>query len=291
MNWKDLTIDSKEIISSYTENKFEICDYNFSNLYLWSLGDKLKYAVEDEFLYIKGDYLGEDSYLMPISLKDNFEIQQMIEAIDKIIGEKKNLDLIPEKIKIKLENYYVFEEMENSFDYIYLMEDLAFLKGRKYSKKKNKLNQFNKNYTYIYEQINENNLLEVIEFQKKWCKERECDSIDTLRKENIGLSKIFENFTNLKIKGGMLKVDNEVIAYALGEELTKDMFVVHVEKANEEYKGSYQAINSIFLEKECFEYQYINREDDSGVPGIKQAKESYYPIRMEKKYKIIKKIF
>ncbi|MGL6064782.1 MAG: DUF2156 domain-containing protein [Fusobacteriaceae bacterium] len=291
MNWKDLTIDSKEIISSYTENKFEICDYNFSNLYLWSLGDKLKYAVEDEFLYIKGDYLGEDSYLMPISLKDNIEIQQMIKAIDKIIGEKNNLDLIPEKIKIKLENYYVFEEMENSFDYIYLMEDLAFLKGRKYSKKKNKLNQFNKNYTYTYEQINENNLLEVIEFQKKWCKERECDSVDTLRKENIGLSKIFENFTNLKIKGGMLKVNNEVIAYALGEELTKDMFVVHVEKANEEYKGSYQAINSIFLEKECLEYQYINREDDSGVQGIKQAKESYYPIRMEKKYKIIKKIF
>ncbi|MGL5124341.1 MAG: DUF2156 domain-containing protein [Fusobacteriaceae bacterium] len=289
MNWKELTIDSKEIISTYTENKFEICDYNFSNLYLWSLGDKLKYAIEDEFLYIKGDYLGEDSYLMPVSLKNNCEISKIIKAVDKVIDKNKKLDLVSEKMKIKLEDYYIFEEMENSFDYIYLVEDLVFLKGRKYSKKKNKLNQFNKSYLYTYEQINEKNLFEVIEFQKKWCKERECDSVETLKKENIGLSKIFENFIKLKIKGGMLKIDNKVVAYALGEELTKDMFVIHVEKADEEYKGSYQAINSIFLEKECLKYQYINREDDSGVPGIKKAKESYYPIKMEKKYKIIEK--
>lgn len=105
----------------------------------------------------------------------------------------------------------------------------------------------------------------------------------------MGLDKIFENFTLLNIKGGLLKIENKVIAYTLGEELTKDMFVIHVEKADEEYSGSYQAINAIFLEKECLEYKYVNREDDSGVLGIKKAKESYHPVEMQKKYKIIKK--
>ena len=66
--WKSIDISSKEIITKYTKGLFEICDYNFVNLLTWSEGDNIQYKIENDILYMKGNYLGESSYFFPISL-------------------------------------------------------------------------------------------------------------------------------------------------------------------------------------------------------------------------------
>lgn len=112
---------------------------------------------------------------------------------------------------------------------------------------------------------------------------------ENLRSESMGLKNLFENLDKTEIVGGVLYVDNSVVAYTLGEKLNHNTVVIHVEKADEIYNGSYQAINSIFLEQEWSEMEFVNREDDSGIEGIRRAKESYYPIKKVKKYQILDK--
>lgn len=284
MNWKNIEISDKDIIDQYTKEKFEICDYNFNNLFLWSLGDNIQFKIEDEVLFIKGNYLNEESYFMPISLLE--DVEKVRDGIGKILSTGKKVYLIPEEWKIKLEPYYSFTERRDNFDYIYLKEDLKDLKGRRYTKKRNKVNQFMKLYNYKYNDINSENLDKVVEFQKKWLESKNREENKDLFKEGLGLDVFFKNFNKLGFLGGYIEVEEKVIGYTIAEKLREDILIIHIEKADEKYNGSYQAINQIFLQNQKLEYKYINREDDSGIAGIRQAKESYFPEKMLKKYTV-----
>lgn len=286
MNWKNIEISDKNIIDLYTKEKFEICDYSFSNLFLWSLGDKLQFKIEDEILFIKGDYLNEETYFMPVSLSEN--VEKVREAIDTIVLLGKEIQLIPEEWKVKLEPYYELIERRDNFDYIYSKEDLETLKGRKYTKKRNKVNQFYKNYLPQYREITLENIEKVISFQEKWYQNKNAEENCDLFKEGLGLKQFFEHYKELELLGGYIEVNGEIIGYSIGEKLNRDILMIHIEKADENYSGSYQVINQLFLQNQRLEYKLINREDDSGIPGIRQAKESYFPERMFKKYTITK---
>ncbi|MGL5964341.1 MAG: DUF2156 domain-containing protein, partial [Fusobacteriaceae bacterium] len=262
----------------------EMCDYSFINLFLWSFGDKIEYREFQDILYIRGNYLSESDYFMPLS--SSGEIEEIKKGVEYLLEQDKNINFVSEDFHQKYVDDYEFEEMSDNFDYVYSVQDMIELKGRKYSKKKNKKNQFTKLYNYRYERLGRDNLEEVIKFQESWCIKKDCMNSENLRSESLGLQNLFENIDNTDIVGGVLYVEDIVVAYTLGEKLNHDTVIIHVEKADEIYSGSYQAINSIFLEKEWSHMVYVNREDDSGIEGIRKAKESYYPIKKVKKYLI-----
>lgn len=280
--WQNIDINFKKILEKYSKIELEMCDYSFINLYLWSFGDKIKYQEKDGLLYIKGNYLFEDEYFMPLPLSG--EMEDIKRGIDDLIQQGIEVNFVSDEFVNTYRDQYEFKEMLDNFDYVYQVQDLIELKGRKYSKKKNKKNQFLKLYDYRYEKLSEDNLEDVIKFQESWCIKKDCMNSENLRSESLGLENLFKNLNKTDIKGGVLYVDNSIVAYTLGEKLTHDTVVIHVEKADEIYNGSYQAINSIFLEQEWSEMSFVNREDDSGIEGIRKAKESYYPIKKIKKY-------
>lgn len=226
---------------------------------------------------------------MPIPKNEEIEtISRWKEGIKNIIqNEKMRIILVPEYWKNILEDEFYLEERRESFDYIYSSEDLGTLKGRKYSKKKNRINNFKKLYNYTYEKINEKNVNEVIEFQKNWCKNRECYLSAVLNNENLGIINLLNNFKELEFIGAILRVEGEIIAYSLGEILNSEYGVIHIEKGLNEYIGSYQLINHLFAQNEFSNCKYINREDDFGDKGLREAKESYHPIFLLKKYEIV----
>ncbi|MGL4980558.1 MAG: DUF2156 domain-containing protein, partial [Fusobacteriaceae bacterium] len=232
----------------------------------------------------RGNYLSESDYFMPLS--SSGEIEDMKKGVEYLLEQDKNINFVSEDFYQKYVDEYEFEEMSDNFDYVYSVQDMIELKGRKYSKKKNKKNQFTKLYNYRYERLGRDNLEEVIKFQESWCIKKDCMNSENLRSESLGLQNLFKNIENTDIVGGVLYVEDIVVAYTLGEKLNHDTVIIHVEKADEVYSGSYQAINSIFLEKEWSHMTYVNREDDSGIEGIRKAKESYYPIKKVKKYLI-----
>lgn len=285
--WQDIDISFKKVLEKYQKIEIEMCDYSFINLYLWGFGDKIQYQEKDEILYIKGNYLFQDEYFMPLALSG--EIRDIKRGVDNLLSQGIEVNFVSEEFCNLYGDEYNFQEMTDNFDYVYLVEDLAELKGRKYSKKKNKRNQFIKSYDYKYERLGEDNLEDVIKFQESWCIKKDCANSENLRSESLGLENLFKNLDKTEIIGGVLYADNRVVAYTLGEQLTHDTVVIHVEKADELYNGSYQAINSIFLNQEWSHMTYVNREDDSGIEGIRKAKESYFPINKVKKYQILDK--
>ena len=282
MDWKKLTIDSREELQKFLKNKFETSDMNFTNLFLWSFSENIQYTVENEILYIKGFYEGNEYYFSPVSKDDNKD--KMIDAVKKIKEKNGKILFIPEIYKEFLKEDFIVTEERDSFDYIYLQEDLAELKGRKFSSKKNKINKFKKTYNFTYEKISRENIEEIRIFQRKWTENRKEDTI--IVSETMGIEELLNNYEILELRGGVIKVDGKIVAYAIGEKLTENMGVIHIEKGIFDYQGSYQMINMYVAKEEFSDVKLMNREDDFGSLGLREAKLSYQPIEFIKKYSI-----
>lgn len=290
-NWKNLDIQDKKIVDEFVKDRFNTSDYNFTNIFIWSKGEEISYKVENDILYLKGKYEEEEYYFMPIpkNIDSPKNIEDWKAGIRNILDGGYSIVLVPENYAQLLKDEFVLEENRDSFDYIYNSEDLAFLKGRKFAKKKNKISNFKKLYSYTYERINKDNIEDVIAFQMRWCQNKECSESTILRNEHLGIVNVLKNFDSLDCVGGVLKVDENIVAYAIGEVLNSSYGVVHIEKGINEIVGSYQMINLLFAENELLECKFINREDDFGNLGLREAKNSYHPVELLKKYDIISK--
>lgn len=47
--------------------------------------------------------------------------------------------------------------------------------------------------------------------------------------------------------------------------------------------GAYTVINQQFVQHECLNYKYVNREEDTGAEGLRKAKLSYKPAFLVEK--------
>jgi hypothetical protein len=103
--------------------------------------------------------------------------------------------------------------------------------------------------------------------------------------EYDALCELLEHYDRFRCAGAVVCVEGVPAAFSFGEALNDSTFVVHFEKADTRLVGSFQTINQQFVQNEVLGgYEFVNREQDLGVPGLRKAKESYVPIRMEKKY-------
>ncbi len=197
-----------------------------------------------------------------------------------------------ERIEAAKPGKFVFSHKnEDSDDYIYLAEKLRTLSGKKLQSKRNLVNRFKASYEnrWSYEDITPENTDEVLSFQKKWCKENGCGKNRDLTGETFAITKTLGNFSALGIRGGMLKLDGEVIAFTLGCRAAEDMYIVQIEKADHNIPGAYQMINQQFVLRNCEDVMYVNREEDLGIEGLRKAKRSYYPVMRGVKYTAEKK--
>lgn len=285
---KDLTIESKNEIDSFLKYKFQLSDLNFTNLLIWSKSENIKYFIEDETLFIKGNYMGKDYYFSPI--RKDFDFEKLRSAFRKIVSEKTKIIFIPCEYGDVLKDEFNLVKVRDTFDYIYNQIDLGELKGRKFSHKKNKINQFMKNYNFTYEKISQQNIGEILEFQNKWLINKinsEPEERGILEGENLGIIEILKNYSTLNLRGGVIKVNNKVVGYSIGEKITEDMGVIHFEKGDTDYSGIYQMINKFVAKEEFSDVKYLNREDDFGVEGLRSSKMSYHPIKLLEKYTMI----
>ena len=159
---------------------------------------------------------------------------------------------------------------------------MAYLKGKKYHGKRNHITNFKKNNpNWSFEVLNRDNIQECIALHTEWIKNHEDDADYSFEFEAVLTA--FENYEELGFLGGLIRVDGKVIAYTMGERHSDRLFVTHFEKAPAEIQGAYPIINQEFTKNCLMEYEYVNREEDLGIEGLRKAKQSYYPeIRLEK---------
>ena len=159
------------------------------------------------------------------------------------------------------------------------------MSGKKLHGKRNHINKFKANYEgrWVYESMTKDNLEDCFQMALRWRNENGCEEDPEKRGEICVTLNALRLFEELELKGGVLRVDGEVVAFTLGEPVCSDTFVVHIEKAYADIQGAYPMINQQFVEHECQNYQYVNREEDTGAEGLRKAKLSYRPVFLVEK--------
>lgn len=298
MNFKEININSKKELDPYFDIvDYEACEYCFATLYLWQHLYKTRYYIGDGFAVIMAENEGDTFSILPLATKE--KLPEVIDFVIKyFIKEGKKVcfrGVTKEVVDVLNNNYpekFEYTEERDLFDYIYDGESLRTLAGKKNQKKRNHLNYFLKEFEgrYEYKLLNEENFKECLQLLKEWTlKKEENDELDEgIDDEYIGIKKIFNDYELLKdkLKIAGVYVDNKLEAFTIGELINPNMALVHIEKANPNIRGLYPYINQQFILNEFSEVEFVNREEDLGIPGLRKAKLSYHPVRFVEKYTV-----
>jgi predicted GNAT family N-acyltransferase len=176
------------------------------------------------------------------------------------------------------ENYpqeFAFDAPRALSDYIYRTKDLAKLQGRKYQPKRNHINHFIARYNWHVEPLSASNIKDCIALSNKWLLSREIG--DSELAEQRSLRRAFDNFDALGLRGLVLYANGVPAAFSYGTPITRDTFCTHIEKYDGEIDGAATMINRLMAQLLEDEFEFINREDDLGLEGLRFAKMSYNP--------------
>lgn len=179
---------------------------------------------------------------------------------------------------------FIGEPLRDHFDYVYATTELINLAGRNYHQKRNHLNSFQRAHRHTYAPLTSEHLPACLDLAEKWCEIRRCAEDLNLMHEWEAIKEALAHFAHLDLVGGVIFVEDRLEAFTVGELLNADTVVIHLEKANPEIRGLYAAINQAFLEHSWREIPWVNREQDLGEPGLRQAKLSYHPHHLEEKF-------
>jgi len=213
----------------------------------------------------------------------------IVSVLERLSSEVVGAIRIPEDAASELQKSAVsiYEDRDN-FDYVYKVSDLATLKGRQFSKKRNLVKQCLEKYNCRYEPINNYNIDECTEVLERWCEVRHCSDDPGLCGEFKAIMDAFGHFEQFGLLGGAIRIDDSIQAFAIGETLRPSMAVWHFEKAMPDFQGLGQLINKWFSEHGLARFKLVNREQDLGLKGLRQAKESYQPDHLIAKYNTIR---
>ena len=287
MDFKPVRAEDKETINKYLKHvRSRSCDMSFAAIYLWRGFYNLEYAECEDMIVFRSNE-EETSFSLPLGAGDPKK------ALDRVLEYCREEGIPPVFHSISREmEQYLNEQYPGQFrvefdrdiaDYIYETQALIELKGRKYHGKKNHIKKFSKMYDWSYEAITPENTQECLDMLKKW-KAQNCATEDLEKHAEICVSEAsLREREFLGLTGGLLRVDGQVVAFTVGEQIHPDTFCVHIEKAFADIQGAYSMINQQFLIHEAADCKYVNREDDVGDPGLRKAKLSYHPAFLEEK--------
>ena len=266
------------------------CEYSFANKYLWG---SQQIAFRHGCVVGFSHFYGRSIYPYPLGEGDRRAVIEEILADAKERGIPCRITGMTEADRQELEEWFPgkfqFKTSRDDYDYVYAIDDLADLRGRKFQKKRNHFNRFRLEHpNYEVRELNNCNLHQALSMVDHWYRKRmKEDPEGDYLLENIAMARSFQNFKALGMEGIVLMEGSEVLAVTMGSRLGSDTFDIHFEKAREDVDGAYNAVNcefARFLRLKYPEVRYLNREEDMGLEGLRKAKLSYNPHHLVEKY-------
>lgn len=291
IEFKPVSIKDRDLYEKYHMAETEHgCDHTFTNLVMWG---QQNISLLSEGIALFSHYMGQTFYPFPLGENKGEIIREIIlDAKERNIpcvftdvaeADKKLLnELFPQRFR--------FTTNADTYDYVYDINDLADLGGRKYHAKRNHLNRFAEEYpAHRFEMISENNIEDVRKMLQRWYEEKLSDSPDSdFAEEQKAINTALDHFEELGLEGIMLLNNNDILAFSMGSRMSPDTFDIHFEKALADVNGGYAAINrglALHIRDKYPDVKFLNREDDMGIEGLRKAKQSYRPHHMVKKYR------
>jgi hypothetical protein len=266
----------------------DVCTCCFATMYIWKDIYYTRVARVNDYAVIKTGVENDRIYYsFPIGHGD---VKPVLEAMMEDARENGSnfvlAGVLPQQQEV-LENLWPgrfrFVEVRDDWDYIYSLEKLITLSGKKLHGKRNHIARFKEANDWSYEEMTPDNMSECWEMSLQWCAVNGCGSDPSLEKEACAVRSAFENFEALHLEGGVLRKGGRVVAFTIGEPLNSNTFVTHIEKAFGDIQGAYPMINQQFaiqIKEKHPEMMFVNREEDTGAEGLRRAKLSYGPEKM-----------
>ena len=278
-----LEMDVRPLVMDYLR-RFppEVSELTFTNLFVWRKWRPVWLLEQDGLLaLICGGHDSEGRHVLGPTLGGNPDPLALRSAVPDLMGYIR----IPETTAgfLRQAGLTVTPDEDNS-DYVYRTADLAELKGEKYHKKRNLVAQCLETHNCRYEALTRKLIPDCIASLDQWCFARREDLTPELAAEYQAIREMFTHYEQLELSGGAVLVNGCVQAYAVGEALTPTTAVCHFEKAASEVKGLGQVINQWFAANAVRQFEYVNREQDLGIPGLRHSKQSYYPHHQVHKF-------
>jgi hypothetical protein len=255
-----------------------VSEYTFSNLYLFR--NRYKYRVSrapGATFILSGERDGKKFFMTPCAVPGRDVLEELFKTHDYWKGISDSV-LAPNRVELEQWGLEFTEDRDN-FDYLFLRTDLAELSGKKYHKKRNLVNAFIHSYAYTERPLTGELIPHAREVLERWKQDKGAEGDYAAAREALDL------FGSLKMRGTLYYVEGKPAGWCMGESLARGrMFTVHFEKAIDEYKGIYQFMNQAFAAALPRYYTHINREQDLGDEGLRQAKMTYRPCGFVRKY-------
>ena len=287
IHFERLTIERKpEIDALLHRAAHRGCAFSFASLYLWG---RQCVARVGEDLLLFSHFQGKTMYPYPVCPGSARDAIEVLIADSQERGIPLRLSGLNTQDVEDLERWYPgkfrFHCGRDGHEYVYAIDDLADLKGKKYQPKRNHINRFLSEYPdAVIRPLDESTLPDAKNLADRWYQRRTAE--EDAGMELVALNRAFANWQALGLEGLVLYVGDQVVAMAIGSFLGEDTVDVHFEKADLDYNGAYAVINRAFarhIREKYPQVKFLNREEDMGLEGLRKAKLSYYPHHMVEK--------
>jgi uncharacterized protein len=282
---RGILLEDKPLLDRlFLELQPRISELTFANLYLFRVVHDYRLTmVGDALVTLARGWDGSSYFLPPFSGDVGAAARELLAAGLTLYGADHPF----------LAQFLQGEVLEivtdrDNFDYLHLREEMAQLSGKNYHKKKNRVNYFMVRHRYVVEDYEPRHLAGSLAVLEEWRRVRLAMGPSSLGGEVEGAAEALRLAGELGLSGVVVLVEGEVQGFALGERLNESTVVCHFEKADLFMDGLYQLLDREFCRLLFTDCQYVNREQDLGELSLRQAKLSYHPVELVRKYRVRK---
>lgn len=295
LEFREFSIESKNIYYHYFKlSKSELSNSCFASRWAWNPCFLYYYTIISDCLCLVStiEKINELHLVMPMGEVDTKKLQIIIDRFYKFFSntgkplkimyvEERHLEMFHELVDWNIK----YDLEADCADYVYLLNDLTELKGKKYRSPRKHINRFIKEREkYVYQYLTKEDITECISLAVDWCNHKELEKYNIMENDFIPLERVLNNYFQLDLIGGVIKNSEGVQAFIIGSK-NFNTITVHFQKASYLKSDLYAAMQYMFCKSVSDDVvRYINREDDMGLENIRKTKLAYHPTKRVAKY-------
>jgi uncharacterized protein len=288
MDFRPLTFEDKPGVDAALASAAPtISELTFTNLWVWRRKRAVSIARDGNALFLLCEEHGRRFLLPPAGASDPVAAAARLRRHADEAGFAFAIERVPAEIAsdLRAAGLAVVADRDQ-FDYVYEVREIAALEGRHFDGKRNQIRRLTSTHACAFEPLDDAAVAACLALEEDWCDLRACHLDEGLAEEQAAIGECLRRHRELGLIGGIVRVDGRVRAFAVAERLAGETAVVHFEKADPAIPGVYQLVNHWLCREALGAFSFVNREQDLGIPGLRQAKESWRPHHLVEKFTV-----